>query len=175
MLVVGRNLMISHAEFSDLTLLEFCLSDPSYAYEEDEHGDLMVETIFGIEFFRHSRVASGTLMIRIDLLISSNDVGPAILSRLGIPLTRRSTFSDAVAFLGKPVKSKIDPDRGYDYFRTDHYNFRVQPPGGYDIFCSWLYPGTVGRIPPLRGLEELSLWSVGIDRSDLNSFPWSDT
>ena len=43
--------MISHADFSALTLLEFCHSHPSYRYEDAEQdGDLMIEAIFG--FFR---------------------------------------------------------------------------------------------------------------------------
>src|SRR5205823_2736549 len=126
--------MISHAEFSALTLLEFCPSHPAYRYEDaEQNGDLMVEEIFGIKFFRHSRVASGTLMIRIGLLDNSADAGPAILSRLAIPLTRSSTLSDAVALLGQPVEAKISPDRGYDYFRDDRYTFVVADPNGYEI------------------------------------------
>lgn len=163
--------MISHAAFSSPTLLEFCPEDSSYTYEEDEHGDLLVEEIRGIQFFRHSRVPSGTLFIEISLLDYSTDVGPAILDRIGIPLTRKSTLTEAIGLLGRPTFSKVDPERDYDSFRTDNYEFTVQPPSGYKVCCTWLHPGNVGRQPPLR-VKELTLCHVRVERSDLASFPW---
>lgn len=165
--------MISHSEFSALRLSEFCSADPLYGDEADEHGDLLVESIRGIEFFSHARVKSGTLFIEIDLLDHSTDAGPAILSHIGLPLTRQSALSEVAALLGPPASTKLDPDRGYDYFRSDRYGFVVPDPNGYKIFCTWLHPGSVGRYPKLR-VASLSLWAVRIERSDLSSFPWSD-
>lgn len=163
--------MIPYAKFSSLTLLEFCPKYPSYSYDADEHGDLMVEEIRGIQFFRHARVASGTLFIEIDLLDHSIDVGTAILDRIGIPLTRKSTLAEVIGLLGQPTSTQVDPERDYDSFRIARYEFTIPQPDGYKVSCSWLYPGNVGRQPPLR-VQELTLWAVRVERSDLASFPW---
>lgn len=163
--------MISHAAFSNLTLLEFCPEDSSYTYEEDEHGDLLVEEIRGIQFFRHSRVASGTLFIEIDLLTHAPELGPTILNHIGIPLTRKSTLSEVTKLLGEPTSVKIDPERDYDSLRLENYEFIFEAPDGYKVCCTWLHPGNVGRLPPLR-VKELTLWAVRIERSNLASFPW---
>jgi hypothetical protein len=165
--------MITHKKFAALRLKKFCNGDSLYGDEEDEHGDYLVESIRGIQFFRHAQVESGTLIICIDLLDHSTDAGPAILQQAGLPLTRRSSLSDAVELLGQPVRSKVDPDRGYDFFRSDTYGFVTPPVDGYDITCTWLHPGKVGRPDPLR-VTELFLWAVRIERSDLSSFPSSD-
>jgi|SRR5688500_7578985 len=165
--------MITHSEFAALRLKEFCAGDPLYSDEEDEHGDFIMESIRGINFGRHARVESGTLIIYVDLLDHSTDAGPAILQRVGLPVTRRSTLVEVVEVLGAPVRSKIDPDRGYDFFRSDLYEFVTSSENGYDITCTWLHPGQVGRHEALR-VKELSLWAVRIARSDLASFPWSD-
>src|SRR5262245_62089474 len=98
--------MIRHAEFGALRLKPFCKGDSLYADEDDEHGDLIVESIRGIEFSRHARAKSGTLLIYIDLLDHSTDVGPAILLHLGLPLTRRSALPEVIELLGTPVSTK---------------------------------------------------------------------
>jgi len=165
--------MISHREFAQLRLFNFCPSNPGYRDEKDEHGDLQVESLRGIEFYQHARVKSGTLFICIDLLDNLTDAGPIILSHIGLPLTCKSSLPDVTALLGGPVMSKVDPDLGYDYFRADYHQFNVPDPSGYKVTCTWLHPGKVGRYPALR-VEELSLWAVRIERTDLASFPWSD-
>ena len=131
----------------------------------------MVEEIRGIQFFRHSRVPSGTLFIEISLLDYSTDVGPSILDRIGIPLARKSTLAEVIGLLGQPTFSKVDTERDYDSRRVEHYEFTVQPPNGYKVSCIWLHPGNVGRLPPLR-VKELTLCDVRVERSDLASFPW---
>jgi hypothetical protein len=165
--------MITHSEFAALRLKEFCAGDRLYIDEEDEHGDFIMESIRGIDFARHSRVESGTLIIYVDLLDHSTDAGPAILQRVGLSVTRRSTLPGVVELLGEPVRRKIDPDKGYDYFRSDRYEFVTLSENGYDVTCTWLHLGQVGRHEVLR-VKELSLWAVRIARSDLASFPWSD-
>ena len=164
--------MITHSAFLALRLAEFCASDPLYTDDADEHGDLFIESIRGIDFRRHCEVESGTLIVDIDLINFSTDVGPAILSRIGLPVTRRSTVADVIGLLGEPASSEIDPDRGYDYLRVERYEFTVPDPDGYEVSCTWLHPGSVGRHQALRTAEML-LWGVQIRRSDLKKFPWS--
>jgi hypothetical protein len=90
--------MITHSEFAALRLKEFCAGDRLYIDEEDEHGDFIMESIRGIDFARHSRVESGTLIIYVDLLDYSTDAGPAILQRVGLSVTRRSTLPGLLSY-----------------------------------------------------------------------------
>ena len=127
-----------------------------------------------MDVYRHAKVKSGTLGIYVDLLDYGNnsEAGLAILRHIGFPISRVTAFQDVVAILGEPSNSRLEPDRGYDYFRSDFHRFVVPSPDGYLICCSWLYPGSVGRENPFR-ISELSLWNVRIERDDFDSFPWS--
>lgn len=167
--------MISHTKFSALKLADFCPGDPQYREWEDDGGELLVESIRGVDFARHALVESGVLDITIDLLDYGENpsAGVEVLKYIGFPVTRATAYPEVVALLGQPKSSRLDPDRGYDYFRTDFHVFAVPPPNGYEIWCSWLHPGSVGRHPPLR-TKELCLWSVRIRRDDIKSFPWRD-
>jgi len=167
--------VILHSKFSALRLLDFCKAAPDYREWEDDSEEVLTESIRGVDVYRHAKVKSGTLGVYVDLLDcgDSPEVGPSILKHVGFPVRRATTYSDVVAVLGQPKSSRLDPDRGYDNFRSDFYTFGIPAPDGYEVSCSWLYPGSVGRHQPLR-VSELSLWNVRIQRDDFYSFPWSE-
>jgi hypothetical protein len=167
--------MISHSQFSVLRLSDFCAADGDYREWEDDRQEVLTESIRGVGVYRHAQVDSGTLGVYVDLLDYGENLetGLALLRQVGFPVTRTTGFPEVVALLGQPSSSRLDPDRGYDYPRSDFYKFVVPAPNGYLVCCSWLYPGSVGRHQPLR-ISELSLWNIRIERDDFDSYPWSE-
>ncbi len=167
--------MIPHSKFSTLRLSALCPKADDYREWEDDGQEMLTESIRGVDVYRHAKVKSGTLGVYVDLLDCGDgpEVGLSILRNVGFPVSRATTYSDVLAVFGQPQSSRLDPDRGYDYFRSDFYTFVVPAPDGYEVCCSWLHPGSVGRHQPLR-ISELSLWNVRIQRDDFDSFPWSE-
>src|ERR1051325_7066411 len=164
--------MIPHSKFSSLKLSDFCAGASDYREWEDDRQEVLTESVRGVDVFRHAQVESGTLGICVDLLDYGDNpgIGLSILKNVGLPFTPATTYSEVVAIFGEPHTSRLDPDRGYDYFRSDFHTFIVPSPDGYEVWCSWLHPGSVGRHQPFR-ISELSLWSVRIQRDDFDTFP----
>jgi len=163
--------MIAHDEFSRLRLREFCKGDDLYAEEPDEHGEFICESIRGIHFARPVPRPEDTFIIDIDLLDHSTDAGPAILARLGIPLTRSSTNDDITKSLGQPTASRLHNPDDHSRLKTETYEFRLGGDSGYFVSCTFLEPAARDVLPCYQ-VSARSLWQVGVARADLHSlFP----
>jgi hypothetical protein len=167
----GDASMIARDQFSRLRLREFCPGDTLYADEADEHGDFFCESIRGIDFARPVPCPDDTFIIDIDLLDHSTDAGPAILARLGIPLSRKSTIDDITAMLGQAAESRSHKSDAPSHLQTESYDFCVGGDSGYNITCTFLEPGARDVLPCYQ-VSTRSLWQVRVARSDLHSlFP----
>lgn len=163
--------MIAHDQFSRLRLREFCPGDDLYTDEADEHGEFVCESIRGIQFARPVPCPDDTFIIDIDLLDHSTDAGPAILARLGIPLSRSSTTDEVTKMLGKPTEIRPHKSDAPSYLQTDSYEFGVGGDSGYIISCTFLEPGARDVLPCYQ-VSARSLWQVRVARADLHSlFP----
>jgi hypothetical protein len=130
--------LVPHKKFGKLRLRRFCPNDDLYDEFDDEHGVFIREEIRGAVFARLRKRRNELVIIDLSLHDYSTNVGPAVLSAIGLGLESGISAKEVERRFGKRPRWKRK-DGGYVIFDTDG-EFR------YEVSCAYTEDGKLCQV-----------------------------